>query len=437
MKKAKYFFIALLAAVNLLGFAGTSLAFDLSKIYEKPVEFAKYVAQKLGFGDDEEEQKVKPDETLTVKESADFPYSPESNTEFFDLDLYTIDPSMPLFNDELRNIYGWQNYNEEINYNYGSEGWYFRMGSRTGEIFAPFAYKSANIPLWQTKVEYLTALPWDSFSQLSAELFIESTFSQQQVPGLNGLHPEYINEIYSHSPEYQEYGLRVNAVVKNAKIGLYGWYRNDADPLSTASLLDVQGASSDYLWRALNSDYYQGSNNLAATVSYELPFMSYFHQGMAPTVRLETAYKFGSNESENNNLVKGYDQWKVGMSYEGNNRLNWLNAYGINWGVGYNYTVTLDDLDIMDNLRRSNYSHSGNINANTYWFNMKLYTMIMYLYDRETRGSMTVLNATYSPDWRWSYGIKANIYYGKKEYERKMLNDNIEQVTFTATYRWD
>ena len=125
------------------------------------------------------------------------------------------------------------------------------------------------------------------------------------------------------------------------------------------------------------------------------------------------------------------------MAYEGNNRIDWLSPYGINWGVGYNYTVTLDDLNILDNLKEGHGSHSGNINANTYWFNMKLYTMFMYLYDRETRGSMTVLNATYSPDWKWSYGIKANFYYGKKDEEGNELDDTSELVTFTATYRWD
>jgi hypothetical protein len=68
---------------------------------------------------------------------------------------------------------------------------------------------------------------------------------------------------------------------------------------------------------------------------------------------------------------------------------------------------------------------------------MKLYTMFMYLYDRQTRGSMTVLNATYSPDWRWSYGIKANFYYGDKDGDSKEFKEKSEVVSLTATYRWD
>ena len=445
MKKTKVFFMTLLIAIVLLGFSGKSLAFDLSNITSKPVELFKYIAQKLGFSDNDEEatQTVKPSKTLTVKQTnTEIPYQPESDAESFYLELYPDDIIFPVFSGEVPGVYGWRDYNDKININYRSEDWYLRIGSRTGELFSLFADELSYIPLWQTKVEYLNDLPWKSFSQLNAELFLESTFSRfsrQPIFESSGLNPEGINEISSLSSGFMDYGFRINALVENAKIGLYGWYGNNSNPLNTTSILEAQSIAPDFLWRTLNSENYQGSNNIAATVSYKLPFMRYFHQGMSPTVRLETAYRFGTNEYENTNYIKGYDEWKVGMAYEGSNHLDWLSPYGINWGVGYNYyTVVSDDLDNMDNLRRSYSSYSGNINASTYWFDMRLNTMFMYLYDRHSRGSMTVLNATYSPDWRWSYGIKANFYYGKKDRDNKDLKNISELVTtFTATYRWD
>ena len=437
MKKTKVFFMVLLVTITLLGFSGTSQAFDLSKITSKPVEWGKYIAKKLGFGDSDEKDtpKAEPEKALTVKEITDSLNYPENQTESLDVDIDAADLTMSPVGDEFRRTYGWQGYSEKTNYIYGSEDWYFRIGSRTGEIIAPFTNKSISTPVWQTKVEYLTVLPWESLSQLSAELFLESAFSQQQATWSDGPRHDSINEIYSLNSDDFEYSLRINASVKDAKIGLYGWNGNDVSPLN-ASPFEFQGAASELLWRPLNSGLYQRSNNLAATISYELPFMNSFHQGLSPTVRLETAYRFGANKLENGGFIGDYDQWKVGMAYEGNNRINWLNTYGINWGVGYNYTVTLDDPGAMDNLKQYS-SHSGNINANTYWFNMKLYTMFMYRYDRETRESMTVLNATYKPDWNWSYGIKANFYYNKKDGDSKELIDKSELVTFTATYRWD
>ena len=439
MKKTKIFFMTLLVAIILFGFSGTSQAFDLSKITAKPAEFVKYISKKLGFGDSDEKKvkKAEPAEDLTIKYPAEPPYNPENTTESFDLDLSTIESPMSAVTDGFGKSYGWQYYNENINFIYGSEDWYFRIGSRTGEIFAPFQYKSSNTPVWQTKVEYSTYLPWDSFSQLSAEIVFESAFSRQQNPESYGTRSNDINDTFSLRQENLDYGIRINALVKDAKIGLYGWSVNDESLLNQTFLLETQRSTPESLWRALNSDSYQGSNNLAATISYDLPFMNFFHQGLSPTVRLETAYSFGVNKSDYSGLIGEYEQWKVGMAYEGNNRIDWLNPYGINWGVGYNYTVTLDDLDTLEDMRKGYGSHSGNINANTYWFNMKLYTRFMYLYDRESRGSMTVLNATYSPDWRWSYGIKANFYYGKKNGDSKELNDSSELVTFTATYRWD
>jgi hypothetical protein len=62
----------------------------------------------------------------------------------------------------------------------------------------------------------------------------------------------------------------------------------------------------------------------------------------------------------------------------------------------------------------------------------------MYLYDSESRGGMTILNATYSPSLRWTYGIRANFYNGNKEINNeKGVIRNPELVSFTATYRWD
>ena len=164
--------------------------------------------------------------------------------------------------------------------------------------------------------------------------------------------------------------------------------------------------------------------------------MSFFHQGLSPTLRLETAYTFGTTRSDYSGTIDNHDKWKVGMSYEGINRINLLHSsLKINWGIGYNYTTSVNDSNI-ENLGETFDSHSGNVYANTYWNNLKLYTMFMYLYDRETREGMTMLNATLSSDWRWSYGISANFYYGKKGRNDDTLN-NTEQVTFTATYRWD
>lgn len=438
MKKTKVFFMTLLVCITLIGFSGTSLAFDLSTITEKPVKFAKYIAKKLGFGDDDEEKtpKAEPANDLTIQESTELTDNSENKTKPIYYNLSEIDISSPLASDEFGKANSWQGYREKSNLTYG-EDWYFKIDSRAGDIFLPFSYKSPNTSVLQTKVKYSSELPWETFSEISTEFFLESAFSRQQVSGPEGMYPEDINEVFSLGSDNMDYGIRVNALVKDAKIGFYGWYGNDLNPLSHTFLLETQDITSESLWRAMNSGYYVWSNNLAATVTYELPFMRFFHQGMSPTVRFETAYRSTANKPEYSGINEVYDQWKLGMAYEGNNRVEWLNTYGINWGVGYNYTVSLDDMGTEDNSKKGYGSHSGNISANTYWFNMKLYTMFMYYYDRETRGSMTVLNATYSPDLRWSYGIRANFYNGKIDIDHKELNDNKELVTFTATYRWD
>ena len=141
MKKTKALFMAMIIAITLLGFSGTSLAFDMSKITSKPVELVKYIAKKLGFGDSDKEKpkETKPAQKLTVKEPAESTYNSDSNNVSFNYNAIDLNRSVSA--DGFSEAYGLQNDSEKINYYYGNEGWHFRIDSRTGEIIAPFAYE--------------------------------------------------------------------------------------------------------------------------------------------------------------------------------------------------------------------------------------------------------------------------------------------------------
>ena len=455
MKKSKRFFMTLLVALILLGFSGTSSAFDLSSITDKPVEFVKYVAKKLGFGDDDDIKSTDSEpenKTLAANETVESPYTSENKSKLYDSLNTGFDDEifnaeyLKSSNDGLAqafSLYGWQYLGDEANFNLVGENWNFRVVSKSGEIIAPFdflnrkdrsAFESAIVPVWMTRMDYQANLPWESIPQLNVEFFLKSAFYSQYSFGSNDLSFEGIGDTSNLSPDIFGYGFSVSAPFNNSVLSLHGWYGEQSFSPTLSSLDDLRN-NADLWLQMLDSGYYRGNNNLAAALSYKLPFMSFFHQGLSPTLRLETAYSFGSARSDFGG-IENYDQWKVGMAYEGTNRVNLRNSsIGINWGVGYNYTVVTDDLN-LENLGETYEAHSGNVYANTYWNNLKIYTMFMYLYDRETRESMTMLNATLSSGWRWSYGIRANFYYGNKDRDNDALS-NKEQVSFTATYRWD
>ena len=65
--------------------------------------------------------------------------------------------------------------------------------------------------------------------------------------------------------------------------------------------------------------------------------------------------------------------------------------------------------------------------------------MFMYLYDNESREGTTIFNATYSPNLRWTYGIRAQFHNRKKNdlNNKEIIKDSSELMSFTATYRWD
>ena len=80
------FFMILLVTVILLGSAGTSSAFDLPSITDKPIAFFKYVAKKIGFGNDDE---IKSSDTesenkvLAADESSKSTYTSENRSKSY------------------------------------------------------------------------------------------------------------------------------------------------------------------------------------------------------------------------------------------------------------------------------------------------------------------------------------------------------------------
>ena len=116
MKKTKALFMAMIIAITLLGFSGTSMAFDMSKITAKPVEFVKYIAKKLGFGDSDEEKpkETKPARELAVKEPAEATYNSDINNVSFNYNAIDLNPSVSA--DGFSEAYGLQNDSEKIKY---------------------------------------------------------------------------------------------------------------------------------------------------------------------------------------------------------------------------------------------------------------------------------------------------------------------------------
>ena len=246
MKKTKVFFMTMLVAVSLLCFSGTSFAFDLSKITSKPVEWVKYAAKRLGFGDSDKKKKPEAEpehKTVAVKESAESAYIPESNSESTDLDPYEIDFESPFFDDDINNkafaeglipyyyLRGMQGSGAGVNYKYIDEDWYFRLNSSSVEIFAPFRFESPDVQTWLTQMEYGTELPWKSIP-FNVEFFLRSDFYHQQNLGLNDPGFEGINENFGFKQENLGYGFRVNTLFNDTMLSFYGWHGDDTRPLN-------------------------------------------------------------------------------------------------------------------------------------------------------------------------------------------------------------
>jgi hypothetical protein len=248
----------------------------------------------------------------------------------------------------------------------------------------------------------------------------------------------YNLETINFSDEIPDYGIRVRGPFNNTSIDLYAWYGDAIYPSATTD--DNLGPLT---LSALEQDMYRyntRNGNVAARLSYHLPFLSILHQGMAPSVNIESSYRFDSQPSyEVSGSHKATDySWQTGISYKGKNLINLpASPVGINWGIGYNYMTGSDNYDALENDYKSHNYHSGNIFAGSYWHNLKLYTMFMYRYDSQSNGGMATFSASFSPSLRWSYGIRANFYNNSNNINGKGINSNPEQVSFTATYRWD
>lgn len=344
MKKTKVFFMKLLIGIVLLGFSGTSSAYDLSKWTSKPVEWAKQVAQWLGYEDKDDKRPVTVSAVVAAKE-------PDTRK----IQEYTVTAS-------------------------------------------------------STR---------DRYNQTDSAIF-------------------KITSTLNFNPETADYGIRVSSPYNNVSLDLYRWHEERINPLAFTDI-NFNTPTPSVFEQNLKSNSIRNSS-VAARLSYSLPFLRHLHQGISPAVSLESSYRFeGSISSYTGSGLPETDyRWRTGLSYRGSNLINSpLSPVGINWGAGYDYNVSADNFGRHENNYESYSYHSGNIFAGSYWHNLKLYTMFMYRYDIESRGSMTTFKATYSPSLRWTYGVRANFYNSSKENSEKNINSNPELVSFTATYRWD
>jgi hypothetical protein len=246
----------------------------------------------------------------------------------------------------------------------------------------------------------------------------------------------YNLETINFSDEIPDYGIRFSGPFNNTNIDLYASYGEINHP---QAMTDNPGQLSISAIEKGTPNYIPGNGNVAARLSHHLPFLSILHQGTAPSVNIESSYRFDSSNPSyaSNGLQKITDyNWKTGVSYKGKNLINLpVSPVGINWGIGYDYNSISDNYALEKGYKPHKY-HSGNIFAGSYWHNLKLYTMFMYHYDSQLNSGMTTFSATYSPSLKWSYGISANFYNSSKDINAKET-DNPEQVSFTATYRWD
>lgn len=248
----------------------------------------------------------------------------------------------------------------------------------------------------------------------------------------------YVLDTYSFNHEIPDNGTRVSSSFNNISIDLYGSHLDTINAQAfTNSYFDPLATSS--IEQNLNG-YKIRNSNVAARLSYRLPFLRHLHQGAIPAISLESSYRFEDSLSSHTGpgLQETDYRWRTGLRYRGSNLINLpASPVGINWGAGYDYNVATDKFNALQSSYESYGFHSGNIFAGSYWYNLKLYTMFMYRYDIESSGSMTTFSATYSPSLRWTYGIRANFYNGSKDINVKGINGNPELVSFTATYRWD
>jgi len=317
--------------------------------------------------------------------------------------------------------------------------------------------------------EYNTYLPWTDETQLKVKLFIEPNFwsspsgevnrndsqgSWLQNPLLTdksffNSNPEPFNS--SINTDDFGYGLQISTLLFGSSVDLYFWAGSESGLLAPLSAFgstlssQLQGRT-PALFNLGGSDYYFRNRNVAAAWSKDLSFLGFIHQGNAPTIKLETSYR--SDEVRPLYAVPGtasdlggYDELRVGFAYEGKNSFELLNtSYGINWGFGYSYSRNLNIPEIiadtgLESLDTNLGTHSGNISASTSWKNMRLMTMVMYLYDIQSKGGITMMQADFSPDLRWTYGVRANFYDGAESPLWPWIEDS-EQVSLSVTYKW-
>jgi hypothetical protein len=318
--------------------------------------------------------------------------------------------------------------------------------------------------------EYRTYLPWINETQIQVKFIFDPNLwlgknngiqnLESRVSGLRGLplsEASFLNTGIStfdrsFNTDNLEYGLQISTLFYDSSVDLFFWTGRENSPFTPLSAFtfaspDPFRAHTTTLLQLDNSEYYSRNRNIAAAWSTDLSFLGFIHQGTAPKIRLETSYRSDEFKAMYDaslgslNHQGEFNELSFGLAYEGRNKFELLDSsYGISWGFGYSYSRALNVPEIIADtgfefFDTSFGTHSGNINASTSWNNMRLMTKVMYLYDIQSKGGMTMMQANFSPDLRWTYGIKANFYDDTASALWPWADDS-EHVSLSVTYKW-
>lgn len=317
--------------------------------------------------------------------------------------------------------------------------------------------------------EYNSYLPWVNEISLRVRFVFDPNLWPEQDRGINnmqsyisrsGVSPlgdmKFLNPDTSYfdtsfNPDDFGYGLHISTLFYDSSVELFFWTGSESSPFTSLTTSTFNSPNqfrgqTTALLQLDNPEYYSRNRNIAAAWSTDLSFLGFIHQGTAPTIRLETSYRSDEVKSmyasrDTFNHLGEFDELSVGLAYKGKNNFELLDSsYGISWGFGYSYSRALNVPEMLADTSLENFdtgirTHSGNINASTYWNNMRLMTMVMYLYDIQSKGAMTMMQANFSPDWRWTYGIRANFYDGAGSALWPWVEES-EHISFSVTYKW-
>lgn len=335
--------------------------------------------------------------------------------------------------------------------------------------FQDVEFENTIIPVWLAKIEYYVPNTPNWISNVGLQFVWDPNITwianQDILPGNNvggiwapnivlapGMLMGSANLDVSHPDDFDQSGdkfaARLQGIIDNTLITLNGFYGRNNDFLlrMIGQKAPTVASNGSLLLHPTLQGYYPFFKFVGGTLSRDFPSLkASCLGGVAPTLRIESLYAFGSSFVNNKtNQFEQHDEWRTALGVDWKVKINPLNPITYFFISGQLYYRRIMDYPrfadpalseaLLTPVEANNYM--ATLMINTSYFHNKLTPSFFWMRDITSDSDFFrfQLDYDYSNLWHYEAGVVA--FFGGHQNAGFQVFQNKDQIYFKISYTW-